>query len=59
MIDKLLKLIYALLVLAVILIVAWFFMLGVWSIYGRSAAFWALAGLSVFIIAICSKKPEK
>ena len=59
MINKLLKVIYCLVLVVITFFVAGFFTIGVWAIYGRSIAWWALAGVTVIIVALCCAGKDK
>lgn len=53
MIKKLLRIFYGLLLMAITFFVAGFFTIGVWAIYGRSIAYWALVAVTIVVVALC------
>lgn len=53
MIKKLLRILYGIILMAITFLVAGFFTIGVWAIYGRSIAYWALVAVTIVVVALC------
>ena len=60
MLNHIRRIIYYIVLVLVLSCVLGFFTLGVWSIYGRTIAFWAMAALCVglVVLALRSGKPK-
>ena len=53
MIKKPLRILYGAILMAITFFIAGFFTLGVWAIYGRSIAYWALVAVTIVVVALC------
>ena len=60
MLKHIRRILYYIVLVLVLSCVLGFFTLGVWSIYGRTIAFWAMAALCVGLVALAlrSGKPK-
>ena len=56
MLKHIRRILYYIALVLVLSFVLGFFTLGVWSIYGRTTAFWAMAALCVGMVAYGARK---
>lgn len=56
MLNHIRRILYYIVLVLVLSCVLGFFTLGVWSIYGRTIAFWAMAALCVGMVAYGARK---